>query len=717
MIGRRLSKFSIVGLFVAAALTAGHAALAQQTDVAPSGKPVELAEVVVTATTSRIPGNLGSVPASVTIIDAEEIARQTKFSSDLGELLQNTVPGLGVSSSGSYSNFNQTLRGRKPAVFIDGVPATVPLRDGGRDLRLISPEVIGRIDVVRGATAIYGLGAAGGVINYATREPAAGPPEFLTNVSFGGSVTHPDDSLNWSLDQSVSGKVDRVSFLASGYYEGYQSLFDASGDRIPPDPQFQGGIADTHTYDVYGKLGFDLTDSQRVFLSTNLYRTGQDTGYSAGLGVFGSVPTPAVKVTPPGGNQFTRSSMTILRYVNDDLFLDSPLNVSGYYDQYDARYAFFDFPVYPPNGGQSQIVSRRWGVRSDVNTPLHFALGTGSVLWGIDYTHDNSSQKMVDGRTLVPQLVDNSYAPFAQLQFPIGAGLSLLGGARYDHTTIAVGTFTTIPIYDVYLPGGVTVQGGSVGYSKLFGNAGIVTSPIQSGWLRGASFYTAFSQGYSVGDFGRALRSTTASSVSTFNFQPDTVNSYEIGMRTAYGTTKGQFAVYYSTSTFGSTFNNVTFENIRAPERIWGLELSLDGEPAPDWRWGSSVSWVNGETQEATTGVWSPLDTSRIPPAKLTTYLEHSIAGQWHVRGQYLYSSFQHRFRGNPAVSGEADVAAYGLVDVSVGRKVGPGELTFAADNILNEKYITPDAYRDAVNDEYTTGPGAMLRVSYSVKY
>lgn len=719
MVRARVLRVAAGALSTVGALASGAVGAQEQADPASGGRMQTLAsleEITVTATRSRLPANLESVPGSVTIIDAAEMERQTRFTNDLAEVLQRTVPGLGVSSGGSYSNFDQTLRGRKPAVFIDGVPATVPLRDGGRDLRLISPGVIGRVEVIRGATALYGLGASGGVINYATREPTDGPTEVRTDVGVGGSLTQPSDSLNWSVEQSVVGKVDRVSFVASGFYEVYNSLFDASGNRIPPDPQLQGGIADTDTYDLYGKIGFDLTDDVRIYLSTNLYHIEQGTEYSAGLGVFGSVATPAVRVTPLGEDQFTRSQTSIARYVHQNLFLGSELNVSGYYSEYDARYAFFASPTFPPNGGQSQIESRRWGVRSDINTPLTIGGRAGSVLWGVDYTHDSSLQKMVDGRTLVPELAAESYAPFFQLELPVSDWLNVRGGARYDDTTITVDTFTTIPIYDGFLPGGVTVQGGEVGYSKLFGNIGVVTSPIKSGALAGVSFYAGFSQGYSVGDFGRALRSTEAPSVELFNFQADTVNSYEVGMRTDHDVVRTQLALFYSTSTYGSTFNNVTFENVRAPERIWGAEFVIDAR-LDNWGWGTSVSWVDGETQDSETDEWSRLDTSRIGPVKTTLYIEHDIGEDWNVRGQFLHSSRQQRFYGNPAVFGQADVEAYSLLDLSVNGRVGPGKLGVAINNLLNEKYYTPDAWRDALDDSFTTGLGTTLRLTYSVDY
>lgn len=674
-------------------------------------------EVTVSATRSRLPANLESVPGSVTILDAAQLQQQTQFSNDLGEILQRTVPGMGLSSGGSYSNAFQTLRGRKPAVFIDGVPATVPLRDGGRDLRLVSPSAIGRIDVIRGATAIYGLGAAGGVINYATREATPGEHEIRTSVGVGSSLTHARDSLNWSVEQSAVAAGDRFSIVASGHYETYDSLFDTQGKRIIPDPQRQGGIADTKTYDYFGKLGFNITDDASIYLSTNAYSNIQDTQYIAGTGVFGSVATVSNRGEPLGEDKLTESQTTILRYVQKGLFLDSELNVSGYYNEYDARYGFALPPEnFPPTGGQTQIESERWGVRSDVYTPLTIGGRTGSVLWGVDYTHDESVQVLLDGRVYVPELVAKSIAPFFQLELPVSDWLNVRGGVRYDDTNIAVNTFTTIASSPTLL-GGVTVQGGEVGFDGLVGNIGVATSPLASGAFEGFSFYAGFSQGYSIGDFGRALRSTRATSVEVFNFKADTVNSWELGMRTNRDGVNTQLALFYSTSDYGSTYNALTYELLRAPEKLWGAEFSVDADVTDDWRMGASVSWVEGDTQNVTTGAWTKLDTTRIGPIKSMVYIDHDIGENWLVRGQFMHSGRQSRFPNNPAVFGRADVEAYSLLDLSLSGKVGPGTLAIAINNALNENYFTPDSWRYANSAYFSQGQGATMRVTYSVTY
>ena len=712
----------------AASLVAGaipFAAAAQDTSGAD-----ERSVIIVTGQ-SRISPDLASTPGSVTILSTEDIEAQSKFGNDLGEILQRTVPGFGVSSSGSYSNFSQTLRGRKPAVFIDGVPTTTPLRDGGRDLRLISPAAIGQIEVIRGATALYGLGGAGGLINYATREPGLNGFQGRTDVAVGMSFTHPSDSLNFSIDQMFEGGSENLGFLASGYYETFDSLFDASGDRILPNPQGQGGIAESEAYNLYGKVVGRFGDDQSLALSGNFYRFSQDPDYSAvpGSGDFGSTPPIAQEVPPLGNSEFTENWMVIGRYQHENL-LGSRFTLLGYYGEYTARFGFNNAPVFPPNGGQSLIAAERWGARADFVTPLNIFGSGGDVLWGLDYACDDTSQPVefrpdplpllppLTGPTglLAPLMEQESIAPFVQFNLPVGEILTVRGGLRWENADVSVDTFTTVPLFAPSLLGNVTVEGGTLDYEEFLFNFGAVLSPF-AGDLDGLSLFAGFSQGFSVGDFGRALRSTTVGSISEFNFQPQIIDSYEVGIRADYDTFKASLAGFYSTSEFGSTFNSVTLELVRAPEEVWGLEATVEVFPSPDWNLGATYSIVDGNVENVTTGATSPLDTSRINPPKATLYAVYAPSEDFAVRLNFTHSGRQSRFPGNPQVFGRADVEAYSLVDLSITGAVGPGNLTFAVNNLLNEEYFTPDAFRFATADQFTRGTGTTGRLSYSIEY
>src|SRR5690606_17954252 len=129
-----------------------------------------LNEVVITA--GRHAESISAIPSSVSILNSRDIATQSQINTDISAVLGNSVPGLGVATDKS-TNSGQTLRGRSVLVLIDGIPQSTPLMNGARDIRSIDPSVIERVEVIKGATSIYGNGSAGGIINYITKKNAS----------------------------------------------------------------------------------------------------------------------------------------------------------------------------------------------------------------------------------------------------------------------------------------------------------------------------------------------------------------------------------------------------------------------------------------------------------------------------------------------------------------------------------------------------------------
>ncbi|MEM1110481.1 MAG: TonB-dependent receptor [Pseudomonadota bacterium] len=703
------------------ALTAACNAAQAQSVAPPDAAEPAMEEVMVYGTSSRISDDLSSVPGTVQVISNADLAEQALFSTDLGEILAREVPGYGVSSSGNFSNANQTMRGRRPAVFIDGIPTTVPLRDGGRDLRLISPLAIGQVEVISGSTAIYGLGGAGGLINFATRLPGEGDWEFQTDMSVGAAPSDISDSLTYSLSQAAMGKEGPWGFVFTGFYESFDSFFDAEGDRIPPDPQGQGGIAESEAYNLFAKVSYDLSDESRLLFSGNTYNITADHSYVNGFGEFPSEPSPAIKETPPGEDQSTENSLVYVTYQNDDL-ASSAVTAQLFYSDYEAVFPFidsamlgdFELPIFPPDGGQSTIEAERYGIRFDVNTPVAWGGREGNILWGIDYLIDETSQPLTDGRDLVPVLEQTSIAPFVQVQIAMADWLDLVGGFRYEDAEIKADTFTTIPI-SIAQPGGTTVQGGSLKYEEPLFNLGVVFHPFDSGSLSSLDLYAGFSQGFAVNDFGRALRATTETSIEAFDFEAQTTDSYEVGVRYQNDVLDVALAAYFSESNLGSSFNLQTLELDRAPEEVWGLEATLDFAATDNLNLGASFAWVDGE-KELEDGTVEDLDTTRIAPAKFVAYFDQKFAQHWQVRGQITHSARQQRFDNEP-VFGRADIESFTLVDVFVSADLGPGRATLAFNNLLDEYYFTPDAYRSASDENFTTGQGMTVKLTYSVAY
>ncbi|WP_295044809.1 TonB-dependent receptor plug domain-containing protein, partial [uncultured Paracoccus sp.] len=117
-------------------------------------------------------------------ITAEELEK-TPVANDISEIVRK-MPGVnltGNSASGQYGNNRQIdIRGMGPEntlILIDGKPVLARNsakmgRAGERDTRgdsnWVAPELIERIEVLRGpAAARYGSGSSGGVVNIITK--------------------------------------------------------------------------------------------------------------------------------------------------------------------------------------------------------------------------------------------------------------------------------------------------------------------------------------------------------------------------------------------------------------------------------------------------------------------------------------------------------------------------------------------------------------------
>ncbi len=133
--------------------------------------PTEQLDPIV-AVASATPRSIEEIAASVWYVDSARIAQSSAMGKTLGQILGDEIPGLDVSSGGRTNN-GQNLRGRGILVLIDGVSLNSS-RQISRQLDSIHPSNIERVEVLSGASAVYGGGATGGVINIVTKKPESG---------------------------------------------------------------------------------------------------------------------------------------------------------------------------------------------------------------------------------------------------------------------------------------------------------------------------------------------------------------------------------------------------------------------------------------------------------------------------------------------------------------------------------------------------------------
>lgn len=670
----------------------------ERLDVRLRPAPVQLRDLEVT-TATRALSSTREVPAAVSVVGRDEIGDQVSVTTDIGQILGQTVPGLAPGTESS-SNFGQTLRGRNLHVMVDGIPVSTPLRNGQRALKSVDPSSIERVEVVRGATAAYGYGGTGGVVNVITREPGTQRPGLETEVQFTTPGTELGEDLGARVSQRVSGRRGDVSYTFGATAERTAQNYDAEGDLIPPDPKGQGGIADATGIDLLGKAAIHLAPDETLTLSANRYQFLQEEiDYRTVPGTPGEQKATAEPGQPRSEDVGNQHTALHARYSASDLFLDSDVEATVFLDRFTARYGwtgFFD--------AQSRIESDKEGARARVSSPLGLTDGA-TLTWGADYLQDRTVQPLSDGRVFAPPIDQRSVGPFARLKVPLGDRVTVRAGSRHEAIWLDVDDFTTIEEM-----GGNSVEGGDLSYSATVFDAGAVLHVTDA-----VDLFTSYSQGFSVTEVGRQLRGTSAASVEELQPEPKETDHVEAGVRGRWPGLHVELSAYENSSELGATFNE-DFEVVRAPEEIRGLEASLDGRPAEDWKAGGTFTWTVGRHDADDDGrVDDPLPGFRIPPVKGTAYVENVTLPGWRNRVQVQAVGERQVFPADAGGYGQGNVDGYATVDVTSSLEVWRGTVRLGVKNVLNEFYFPASSQWLNFGYGYTAGAGRTVTAGYSI--
>ncbi|MBG1270234.1 TonB-dependent siderophore receptor [Nostoc sp. WHI] len=694
---------------------------------AESDEPIEL---VVTAT--RTEEDVLNVPRSVTVIGREQIEEQAKLSTNLTDILAKTVPGFGSPTNRS-NIFGQTLRGRNISVLIDGVPQNSNLQSIPAALSTIDPSAIERIEVVRGPNAIYGGQATGGVINIITKRPSGQKLTSTTDIGLNTSLTRSEDSFGYKLSHQISGTEGKFDYTLGFSLATAAGFYDADGDRIA---NFSGED-DITKLNVLSKIGVELSPEQRLQFTFNHYQQEQDTEFISdpeidnipGIQKSRAIRLPEGTTVIGARNTDTlKNTLVNLNYTNDNIF-GSKLSSQLYFRKNifpggfpnDDREGFTGFVFNTP--GDSQQI----GGRLQIETPLTQAK-TVSLLWGIDYTNEQSSQRFeifdaneldgtggrvyrkIEERTFVPNYDLNDLGLFTQLQWDINNSVQVSGGLRHVRIGFDVDDYSTFD--------GRNIQGGGRDFDDTVFNAGIVYKPTEN-----ISVFANFAQGFSVPDIGRVLRLPPDDFVNVSDSvrltEPQKVNNYEIGIRGQWPNVQASVAAFYNTSDLGLNFEVIDdfLQTIRAPQRIYGIEAAVDVEPATGWKLGGTATWTEGENDEDNDGNYLALNSITVPPLKLTAYVENETIKGWRNRLQLLYSGDRDR-----AFEDEVDggaISSYVTVDYLSSIKLGAGELQIGIQNLFNNQYfpVYSQYFAPFFDSGNYAGQGTTLSIGYRITW
>ena len=229
-------------------------ALAQQPTPTPTPNPYVqqlpgrvTTDVVVSAPRMDIP--LKENPAATTVVQGEELATLPKTIG--AEEALKLVPGVKVDNQADGERVHMSIRGqgiltetgiRGITVLLDGLPLNDPT-GVAPDLFDVDWATIKRVEVLRGpASALYGGGGSGGIVNIETRDGGPGPVGGEVSASAGSNGF-------WKTLAEVGGTDGNMNYHVSG------SRMELDGYRVHT-------AADATN--IYGKFNFDLKGGDRL---------------------------------------------------------------------------------------------------------------------------------------------------------------------------------------------------------------------------------------------------------------------------------------------------------------------------------------------------------------------------------------------------------------------------------------------------------------------
>ncbi len=669
-------------------------------------------EMVVVS--SRTPKAISDIPGTVWYINSEQIEQEYRGGKTLDEILAATIPSLDV-SSGGRTHSGQNLRGRSIMVMIDGV-SLQSVRSLSRQLDSIDPFNIERIEVLSGATSVYGAGSSGGIINIITKKASGSELEFESFVG-GSTGFNSSEDFDYKLAQSIAGGNDKVQGRASVAYTKTQGFFDNDGEIITPDIT-QGSSQFNETIDLLGNLQFAISDEQQVTLLAQYYDSQQDSPYGLYFEKDSSGNFKYVDVRDgysADREQGTERVMLSATYANSN-FLGHQLNAELSYRTEDHTFTPYT------REGRSTLSTNSSRQETDLlamRTALSRSFGDLNLTYGVDGFIDkfDSDKALYDqakteasgglvhdidekqGR--YPGMDTESLAGFIQAEYNITDDWSIQGGYRFQHMDVEIKDFQASSSSDF-------IPGGSTDYSEGLFNVGTIyrLSPSSQIWAN-------FSQGFDLPQLYRFYGKSPTQDVGASKLEAIKTDSYEIGYRNDLEKLSLQSAIYYSYSSATVQYeDDFSISGLADPKRVYGAEAQVSYWLTDMLQLGVAGQYVVTETE--TDEGWKDHDVMEASTSKANAWIG------WHENDYSLKLQSVTMF--DYEDDDERELDGYTVVDFVGSYQLPVGSLGFGIKNLMNADYETIWSqraqywYGDSDMFKYQ-GRGRTYTLNYQVKF
>ncbi|WP_374370841.1 TonB-dependent hemoglobin/transferrin/lactoferrin family receptor [Dongia sp.] len=409
-------------LLAALLLPLGPASAQETTDPATQETELPAADEEIlpldplTVTGTKTPRRASEVPATIDVIDQEQLER--KQPQTVGDVL-NDLPGVEMEGGNKGSSSQPNIRGmgstgwgtNRVVTLIDGARQNVGSGHGG--MMFIDPDMVKQIEVMKGpGSTLYGSGAIGGVIAIETKDAADFIDEGDT-VGLRGKVGFHSVNEEPVLAGTVAVKpIDQVDFLGNIVW---RDSIDYKGGN-------DGARIDDTEVDILSglmKLGIEPADGHRLELSGLIYENDEDE-------TFTDVDNANTEFD---GNHAISKSTATLNYSFDSPDTDLiNLKATAYRDDTDTKDTGDDY--------DRVSETRLTTTGLDVNNTFEFDSGWAkhATTFGTEYYHDSGEGRLNgDVREQFPDATQDVVGVYLQHEIKLFDQVSLTPGVRWDY--------------------------------------------------------------------------------------------------------------------------------------------------------------------------------------------------------------------------------------------------------------------------------------------
>ncbi|GHC22189.1 TonB-dependent receptor [Aidingimonas halophila] len=682
---------------------------------------------------SRTPTQINQIPSAVQVVEEAELQQQIETGADLKTALGKLVPGLDFAPQGR-TNYGQNMRGRSVQVLVDGISMNSS-RGLSRQFDSIDPFNIERIEVLSGASSLYGGGATGGIINIITKRGESGGPHWESEAGVTTGFNNSDDR-DYRVAQSASGGNEHIQGRIGVAYQDNGRQYDGNGDEIFPDIS-QTDLQDNRSIDIFGSLTVNLDTNQTLELGAQLYRSGYEGDRSVYFPNLDADPANLNDAEIRDGFNADREpetdrKMVNLQYHNAD-FLKQNFYLQAYHREEEA--SFHPFPYvsdYDDLDGDDE-----WDLDEPVNQYAFSASKQNTDLTGIKALFDaqpgqdvnltygvdldresfDASQMYFDTALTdasggliqrnagisprYPGYEIDTYAGYMQGDWQATDALKVSGGIRHQYMDVEIDDFQGIP-------------GGENDYDATLFNAQALYD-----FQNGQQSWVQFSQGFELPDPAKYYGQDEGFNVAENPLSAIETNQFEIGWRYQGAHWQAQTAAYYAWSDESLEYNSdgLSVNVVDEKKRDFGLESKVTRYFDNGFEAGGTLHLVRSE-QKNDSGDWEKRGIDTSSPSSATAFVG------WSDLDRSARLQANHEFDLEDDEGGRID--SHTTLDLSLSQQTDVGKVSLGIQNLLDESYSTTwgqraaSLYSPRYGPEYLydyQGRGRTYTLNWSMSY